>query len=102
MSTALRQGISSHLSELKQNGCLKIRVTDPKRIPKQRDEVSTLASRLGRSVCTSYRYPWLYAVLGIRPRESAVQDTDQTNRRRAAKDALRLRIDPPGLIHIQE
>ena len=102
MLTAQRKCTSSYLSELRQNGCLKIRITDPKRISRERGEVSHLAIRLGRSVSTSYRYPWLYVLLGDRQRESLLADPVQTHQRRPAKDLLRTRTDLPGLVYIQD
>lgn len=54
------------LAELKNNGCVKIRVTDPKQLSREKLRCLEMGLRLGNCVSSSYHYPWLYVVLGER------------------------------------
>jgi hypothetical protein len=58
------------LSSLRSAGCIRIAVTDPKRLSELRNRVAIEAARLGRAVNCSYRHPWLYVTLGEKPTNS--------------------------------
>lgn len=56
----------SYSEHLQTWGCLRIRVTDRRRVAGERNKVMDAGLSLGRRVYLSYRYPYLYARLGER------------------------------------
>ena len=60
---------SVQLQTLLHHGCMKVKVTDPKRVARERERCERFGLRLGSEVNTAYRKPWLYVTLAARVRD---------------------------------
>ena len=60
---------SVQLQALLHHGCVKVKVTDPKRVAKERERCEQFGLRLGSEVNTAYRRPWLYVTLAEKVRD---------------------------------
>jgi hypothetical protein len=60
---------SVQLQALLHHGCVKVKVTDPRRVSRERERCARFGLRLGSEVNTAYRRPWLYVTLAARVRD---------------------------------
>ena len=76
---------SVQLQTLLHHGCVKVKVTDPRLLARERERCERFGLRLGSEVNTAYRRPWLYVTLAAK-----VRDPGQLL---AAETVLRPRMD---------